>query len=237
MISLARFASIFAMLLVLAGCNAVNRNQESLNNFAKAYVEYRAALRDAVILSWAVGLDQDQEPGPEGTTYYRRAFLGVLDTKATNRARAQSAREALQYFQQKSTEMTKDFNDKVSVLDQKSLQLVEAANRIGNTIDREQAVQVADSARKAEKCLETLTTTYDEIYSLELTIIRAVSTWNGNLGMVVGERPELADEKMKLSASGHQLRDEEQRLERTIDEQYATFKGKTNVTVDYLPPK
>jgi hypothetical protein len=217
-----------------AGCSYVRHDDESLNKFARSYVAFRKAAYDSEIVSWVVTLDQSERTNGSNGTSYRRYFAGALDVTASNRVRADSARQAIEYHN--STKIMDDFDTRTDAVDTTSLALVEAANGIGNETYRRQAIGIVDSARKVQHAFNEVRQTYIDTYNLQIMLLTTIVKENGNLDRASPAMQKNIAEKDKLRSELDRLRNEEQASLRQVQEQYAAFEGRTGVTVDYVQP-
>jgi len=215
----------------IAGCSGGSRHDESLDGFASAYVNFRKALRDTEIVSWAIALDQSEDVDAESGTNYRMAFVRALDTKISNRQRADAAAQALGFHN--STHPLDDFETRNDAVDETSLALVQAANAVKDERHRQQAVLVATSARRLEQSLTALRNNYVDTYYLQTNLLDAIVREKGDLGRVFTSMRDILPEKNKLWAEGQTLRKEEQTSLSRVQEQYAAFRGMTGIVLDY----
>lgn len=228
------FTAVFTSAL-FAGCSYVRHDWESASKFAKAYVAFQGAVRDSEILSWVIALDQSGSADSE-VTLYRKRFYQAYDVKASNRDRVRAAREALEYYDRDSKKTMDEFDNRSTVLDQRSLALVEAANSIRNDEYQLRALAVAESARKMEHSFDALRETYSSTYDLQITFLNGMAEANGDLRRVSDLMREKLPEKKRLEAESDKLRKDEQEASQRLREQYAAFKGVTGVTLDYAEP-
>lgn len=233
-----RFACVTALIfsVLLTGCYYVHHDRPSLNKFAANYIALRKAVNDSEVLSWVITLDQSERTDGSNGTSYRRYFAGALDVKASNRHRADSARQAMDYYDNNSTKMMDDFDSHNGAADQKSLALVESANTIRNENYRQQAVAIAGSARKIQRTFDALRENYVNTYDLQVVLLKAIANENGDLGRVFSLMQQKIPEKKRLESEADKLRRDEQASVQQLQEQYAAFKGITGITLDYVEP-
>jgi hypothetical protein len=223
-------------LLVLSssGCSFKHSDSESLKNFANAYIDFRKVQSETEILMWVVALDQSGADSVE-PTYYRKSFTDAFNTKASNRSRAEAARAAVAYYNDKSKSALTEFSDDSNKLNEKSLRLVEAANAIEDGEHKKAAVQVANSGRELQQKTEALYAEYAGIYELQNKLMDAIAKNGGDLARTFTMMKDELPNKNKRDADVAAERDREQSLTREIEERYAAFKGMTGVTLDYQP--
>jgi hypothetical protein len=158
---------VLALLVIFSsGCSSRRSDSESLRNFANAYVDFRKVQAETEILMWVVALDQSGAVSEE-LTFYRKSFAAAFNTKASNRSRAESAKAAITFYNEKSKAALMEFSDDSEKLNEKSLRLVEAANAIEDGEHKKAAVQVANSARELQQKTEALYAEYVGIYDLQ----------------------------------------------------------------------
>jgi hypothetical protein len=231
LVSLSVFFSV-----LLTGCSYVRHDRESLNKFATAYISFRQAVKDSEVVAWAIELDQSERTDGSNGTSYRRYFAGALDTTASNRVRADSAREAVEYHDSNSTKWTDDFDSRIAAVDEKSLALVEAANAIRSDGYRPQAVAIAESARKIQHTFDTLREDYVNIYDLQVVLLNTIAKENGDLGRALRLMQQKLPDQNRLEAERDKLLKDEQESLQRLQEQYAAFKGTTGTILDYVEP-
>jgi hypothetical protein len=230
---------LVSLLLVLSiACDHIEDGRESEEKFASTYVAYRKALRDCEILSWVIMLDQSQaitgSNSNDPSSSYRKFFVGALGTKTSAQKRSDFARKAIK--EHDSRNRIDEFETRCSALDNASLAMVEAANRIRNDSHRQQAVAIAESARKIEYDLNALRESYLDTYIWQMELLNAIVNAGGDLNTVVHEFPEIPSKKEKLHSDQRKLRDEVQKTEQRLETQYAAFKGMTGIKLDYIEP-
>jgi hypothetical protein len=89
--------SLSSALCSTVGCSDSRRDTKSLQKFASAYVAFRKAEFDSLVMSWVIALDQSERTDGSNGTSYRRRFAGALDVQDNSRGRADSARQAIGY--------------------------------------------------------------------------------------------------------------------------------------------
>jgi hypothetical protein len=225
------------LLIPLTGCLYAWRDRESLNKFAMSYVTFRKAVGDpdgSEILAWVIELDQSERTDGSNGTSYRRHFAGALDSTATNRVRADSARQAVE--DHVSMKLMEDFDRRNEAVDEKSLFLIEAANAIRSEGYRSQAAAIAETARKMQHTFDALREDYVDLYDLQLVLLNTIAKENGDLGKALPlVQQKLSDQKRLKTEIDKLLKDEQEELQR-VQEQYAAFKGTTGTTLDYVEP-
>lgn len=227
---------LVSLSVFLTGCSYVRRDRESLNKFATAYVSYREAVKDSEVVSWAIELDQSGRTDGSNGTSYRRYFLGALDTAASNRVRADSARQAVEYHDSNSTKWLDDFDSRNAAVDEKSLALVEAANAIRSKVYRPKAVAIAESSRKIQHTFDALREDYVKIFDLQVELLNTIAKENGDLGRALPLMQQKLPDQNRLEAERDKLQKDEQESLQRLQEQYAAFKGTTGTTLDYVEP-
>jgi hypothetical protein len=230
-----RLCLVLALLVISSsGCSFKRSDSESLKSFANAYVDFRKIQSQTEILMWVVALDQSGADSEE-PTYYRKSFRDAFNTKASNRSRAEAARAAIAYYNDKSKAALTEFSDDSNKLNEKSLHLVEAANAIEDGEHKKAAVQVANSARELQQKTEALYVEYVGIYDLQNKLMDAIAKNGGDLARTFPMMKDELTNKNKKDADAAAARDREQSLTREIEERYAAFKGMTGITIDYKP--
>jgi hypothetical protein len=222
------------LLTFFTSCSYVRNDRESLDKFGSAYVAFRKAAWDSEIVSWVIVLDQSESTDGSNGTSYRRRFADALDVTASNRSRADSAKQAVGYYDSNSTKAMDDFEVRNDAVHHKFLALVEAANGIGGENHRWQAIAVAESARKVDDTFEAMRTNYVGLYNLQIELLKQIALENGDLNQALPVMQGKVSEKKRLESETSRLRDEEQACQRTLQEEYAAFKGMTGITVDYV---
>ena len=195
---------------------------------------FRKAVNDSEVMSWVIMLDQSERTDGSNGTFYRRSFAGALDVKVSDRMRADSARQALEYYENKKT--MDDFDTRNAALDSTSLALVEVANSIGDDNYRQKAVGIADLGRKVQHVFDALRENYVNTYDLQSGLLKTIADENGNLERALTAMQKTVAGKDKLQSEGNKLRGDEEEALRLLEEQYAAFKGLTGIKVDYTQP-
>jgi hypothetical protein len=213
------------------------RDQGSLDKFAATYVKFRETLEPAKISAAAMLLDQGAPAdADEDLTYYRSSYIKALNRRIDSKKRAEAAREAVEYYKSKSSPMMQDFDKHNDALNASSLELIQRANAITEDAYRKQAIQIADAARKNQQYLASLKSTGEDIYELQVKLMTKITEQEGDLNRALPAMKDALTEWDKLSARRHELFEKEQDFTKTIQEQYAAFKGMTGVTLDYNEP-
>lgn len=229
-----------ALMFGLYGCGhgqlKEGGDQDSLDKFAATYVKFREALEAAKVPAYAMLLDQGAPAADENLTYYRRSYMRALDTKVISKKRAEAAREAVEYFTTKSSPVMQDFDKDNETLDASSLELIQRANAIREDRYRKQAIRIADAARKNQQYLASLKSTAEDVYELQLQVMKKIAEQEGDLNRALPGMKDGINEMHKLLARVHEFVQKEQDGTKTVQEQYAAFKGMTGVTLDYNEP-
>jgi hypothetical protein len=121
-------------------------------------------------------------------------------------------------------------------LDASSLELIQRANAIREDRYRKQAIRIADAARKNQQYLASLKSTAEDVYELQLQVMKKIAEQEGDLNRALPGMKDGINEMHKLSARVHEFVQKEQDGTKTVQEQYAAFKGMTGVTLDYNEP-
>lgn len=232
---LAYFIVVALLLSPLIGCSDVRQNRDQLNKFAAAYVEFHKALTSAEVTSWVIEMDQ-AESTTEQVTLFRANFVKTFGGNVTNHERVESARQALAAYDSKGKQIVDECETNNGIVDTKSLALIEAANAVEDEKYQKAAILVAGTARAIPESLETLRNDHSQIYSLQVGLLNAVVDNHGDLSRVVSLMKQGIPDEKKLSEEAAKLLDQEQASTRTMEGQYAAFKGLTGITVDYEYP-
>ena len=222
---------ILSFLLFSVGCT-YQRDRTSANNFATSYVDFSKAVADSEVVMWAIALDQFERPDEDSSTQYRKSLSAAFDWKAPNSSRANAAKEAIRFYNSKSTTFVDDFDERNSKLNESLLAMTQNANAISNPNYRRQAIEIANLAGKIEHTFEALKKCYVNTYDIQLKLLKTMAQENGDLNRVFSEMKIAPEETKKLESEAASLRDEEQMSVQHIREQYAAFKGITGVTLD-----
>ena len=129
-----------------------------------------------------------------------------------------------------------DFDKGNEALDASSLQLIQCANAIREEGYRKQAIRVADAARENQHYLESLKSTAEDVYELQVEVMKKITEQGGDLNHALPAMKDGVDEMHKLFVRIHELVQKEQDCTKTIQEQYAAFMGMTGITLDYNEP-
>jgi hypothetical protein len=225
------------LLTLLTGCSYLRHDRESLDKFGSAYVAFRKAASDSEIISWVIVLDQSEGSDGGNGTSYRRSFVGALDVKASSRGRADSARQAVAYYNSNSTKAVDDFEARNDATHEKFIALVEAANDIRIEGNRREAIAVTESARKVDDVFEAMRRNYVSLYDLQVGLLKRIDEEKGDLNRALPAMKEKIPEKDRLENESARLRNDEQAFQRRLQEAYAALKGMTGITIDYVEPR
>jgi len=196
--------SLFTALCGTVGCSDSRRDTKSLQKFASAYVAFRKAELDSLVMSWVITLDQSERTDGSNGTSYRRHFAGGLDVQDNARCRADSARQAIGYYN--NAKILDDFDNRSEILNDASLGLVEAANGIRDDSYRRQAVAISDTARTIVRIFDVLRKNHAETYDMQIALLSAIDKQGGDLGRVMSVMQENLPAKKRLESEADKLR-------------------------------
>lgn len=170
-------------------------------------------------------------------TEYRISLEKAIDANSSNSERAAAARRAIELFNEGSRKKLLDSPSRANLaLDEKSLALVEAAHAVGDERYRKEAIKIADTARRAQQILATLEQKRGDVYETHMEHMKVIAEEKGDLYRAMlltkGKQPELP----KLNAEIEEIYNKLETSKRTMQEDYAAFKGMTGVSVDYVEP-
>ncbi|MGA2774251.1 MAG: hypothetical protein ABSG26_25980 [Bryobacteraceae bacterium] len=207
--------------LLLAGCG---RDAEVLDRFSRSYTSFLDAEGDASIASYVPVIRSEDNPNNPFWKHLRAA----LDA-ASSAARVQSASAGIADYDRVVDPYLDHFAELVGNLDKSVLGLIEIANAIHDREYRNDALEVAKSAREAQGDLATICHLLVKRFSVQRKVMEGIVANGGNLVAVIGSDPEASRDAAGLTRTIEECRTSLTSAERKYRDAFSALKGKAGL--------
>jgi hypothetical protein len=166
---------LFACLLALSGCS---RNGDTLDRFSRAYTAFlnqEFATKGSSLLPVVFNLENEGPmSGFVGADAYWTELRSALDIHASNSARLEHARNAINEDRTTIVKMMDAFSSEIGRLDGTVSQLIEIANSIRDPEYRSDAVGVSQRAREVQAGFASLRALYAEAFDRRRRVLERI---------------------------------------------------------------